>query len=194
MADFIQVPFKKDEEMRLFMLYLLDAVELSLDFVEFHDIVVQNGLVKSFDFCLLLPDLVQNGMISKTTKEDGTELFSITPLGHETVQTLQDTMLHLTLERSLQHALMLLAMKKSKADYRCSVESLSDNRWQFRVRFTRNLEDYLTLTAVCNTEREAQRMCVDFETRPDVFYRALVSILNNRISYFNTDNPIDELG
>ena len=68
MADFIQVPFKKDEEMRLFMLYLLDAVELSLDFVEFHDIVVQNGLVKSFDFCLLLPDLVQNGMISKTTK------------------------------------------------------------------------------------------------------------------------------
>lgn len=192
MADFIQVPFKKEEDIKLFILYLLDAVGRPLDFVEFHDIIVQNGLVKSFDFCLLLPELIRSGMIHEEKQPDGTELFSITPFGHDTVETLQSSLLHMTRERTLNHALMLLEMKKTNSNYRCGVTQLAPGRYEFCVRFTQNLADVLTVAAVCPTELEAERMRVDFERRPDVFYRALVSILNNRISYFNKDNPMNE--
>lgn len=98
----------------------------------------------------------------------------------------------MTRERTLNHALMLLEMKKTNSNYRCGVTQLAPGRYEFCVRFTQNLADVLTVAAVCPTELEAERMRVDFERRPDVFYRALVSILNNRISYFNKDNPMNE--
>ena len=63
MAEFIQAPLKGDSDIKIFILYLLGSIGRPLEFVELHDIVVQDGIVSSFDFCMNFPALLEAGHI-----------------------------------------------------------------------------------------------------------------------------------
>ena len=58
MNETLQAPLRDQSDIKIFILFLMDSIARPLDFIEINDIVIQNGVVRPFDFCLAFPDLL----------------------------------------------------------------------------------------------------------------------------------------
>ena len=186
--DTIQAQFTEESDVKLFILYLLDAIGTPLDFVLLHDISVQNGLVQSFDFCQWFPEMIDAGLV-EVFEEGGRELYRATELGHETVLTLSDTLLESTRARALSHAKLLLSLRRTNSDYRCTTQQLPDGKYRFTATYLKNYKEDMTISCVCETLAEAQRMELNLERCPDTVHRGVYSVLTNRMIRYKPSDP-----
>lgn len=178
MAEFIQAPLRDQMEIKIFILYLMEHIARPLTFIEVNDIVVQNGVVKPFDFCLSFPDLIEKGHILRT-EENGTELFSVTDFGRSVLENLENRLLTTTKERALRNAFELLNMQKTDTGYRYQIEAHPDGTFWFHIAMTEHKTDVLSVIVRADTEQDAKNMEVEFEHHPELFRRALLSLLRN---------------
>ncbi len=156
----------------------MEHVGRPLDFVEINDIVVQNGVVKAFDFCLAFPDLIESGHIRREETETG-ELFSVTQLGREAQADLGGKILNVTKEKALENAILYLNLKKMDAGYRYRTTSLPGGKFLFSLHFSRGSEDVISVSVVTENKKDAENMEVEFERHPDMVRRGLLALLTN---------------
>jgi len=192
MNETLQAPLREQSDIKIFILYLMERIGRPLNFVEINDIVVQNGVVRPFDFCLAFPDLLETGHVFVEEK-DGTEWYSITEIGKEATRNLSNLVLHTTREKALQNAILLLNMKKTETEYRYHIESIPDGRYLFRLFFTEKKVDIISLSVVVDTKKEAENMQVQFEHHPDMFRLALKSLLVNKAASISAYDPFRQL-
>ena len=192
MADTIQAPMRDPTEVKIFILYLMEHIGRPLDYIEVNDIVVQNGVVKSFDFCTEFPDLIRSGHIL-ITETDGKELYSVTTLGREVLEELENKLLNSTKTRALENAVALLNRNKTHTGYRYGTEAHSDGTFGFHVTFTKDEKDVLSVSATVPTARDAENMEVTFEQPPELFRRALTALLTNQSAAIRSYDPFELL-
>lgn len=178
MTETLQAPLRDQSDIKIFILFLMDSIARPLDFIEINDIVIQNGVVRPFDFCLAFPDLLETGHVMMDDST-GKELYSVTAVGHEAAQSLPGKILTTTKEKALQNAVLLLNLRKSNAGYRYNTEALPNGKYRFTLYYTENKEDVLSVSAVVATPKEAENMEIELEQHPDMFRRALLSLLSN---------------
>ena len=87
---------------------------------------------------------------------------------------------------------MLLSLKKTKSDFRYAIEDLPDGRCRFEIRFREKFEDMLTVSVVVANRLTAEKMQLDFSSHPAAFRRALMNLLDDRVTYVSSDNPLSE--
>ncbi len=178
MTETLQAPLRDQSDIKIFILFLMDSIARPLDFIEINDIVVQNGVVRPFDFCLAFPDLLETGHI-RMDASSGIELYSVTAVGHEAAQSLPGKILVTTKEKALENAVLLLNLRKTNAGYRYNTEALPNGKYRFSLHYTENRDDVLSVSAVVDTPKEAENMEIALEQHPDMFRRALKSLLTN---------------
>ncbi len=192
MNETLQAPLREQSDIKIFILYLMERIGRPLSFVEINDIVVQNGVVRPFDFCLAFPDLLETGHVSVEETDRG-EWYSITEIGKEATRNLSNLVLHTTREKALQNAILLLNMRKTETEYRYHIESMPDGRFLFRLFFTEKKVDIISLSVVVDTKKEAENMQVQFEHHPDMFRLALKSLLVNNAASISAYDPFLQL-
>ena len=77
MTETLQAPLREMSDIKIFILFLMDGIGHPLNFIEINDIVIQNGVVRPFDFCVAFPDLLETGHIMLEDTAAG-ELYSVT--------------------------------------------------------------------------------------------------------------------
>ena len=180
MTENLQAPLRDPSDIKLFILYLMEHIGRPLDFVEINDIVIQNGVVKPFDFCLAFPDLLETGHI-RLTEENGHEWYSVTDLGRETERNLEGKILNVTKEKALENAILLLNMKKLNTAYRYHTKALLGGKFLLNIHFSEGEDDVLSLSVVTDTLKEAENMEIEFERHPELVHRAFLSLLKNNV-------------
>lgn len=178
MTETLQAPLREMGDIKIFILFLMDGIGRPMNFIEINDIVIQNGVVRPFDFCAAFPDLLETGHI-RMEETPTEEVYSVTDLGREAAHSLGDKLLHTTMDKALQNAILLLNLRKSGAGYRYSIEALPNGKFMFHLHYSENGMDTVSLSVVTENAKTAENMEIEFEQHPELFRRSLLSLLTN---------------
>lgn len=172
---------KKSSDIRLFILFLLEHVQYPLDFNTLCDAATIDGVVDVFDFSEQFAYLLELGNISEI-KESGTELYTISEQGKRISESLESTLSHTLRDYCLKRALTLLDFKKRGAEM--SVTPYEENgKYYVKVKVTEKDTVKLDLKVEVEDESLQNKMLDNFNDKPDIIYKGIVSIMSGDINY-----------
>ncbi|MBE6611963.1 MAG: DUF4364 family protein [Ruminococcaceae bacterium] len=195
----MQAPLKEKNDIKIFILYLLKNLKYPLDFNTISDIVVQDEFVNYFDFAECFAELLDAQTIeqlrvgdeiqieptigSNGRPEKKTELYRITDRGIEVVEQLSSSLLNMIKEKSLKSAMRLLSFRSRGSEIRCSSGEREDGRYDLHCEIIENRQTLMELNMVVDTQMQLDRMMYNFNERPEVIYRGVISLLTGDINY-----------
>lgn len=195
----MHAPLKDKNDIKIFILYLLKHIEYPLDFNTISDIVVQDEFVSYFDFAECFAELLDTETVEliRIDDEDAVELvpddaaraatrgeyFKITEKGIVVVEQLHSNLLNMIKDKSLKSALRLLSFKQRGADVKCSHFLRDDGRYNFHCEIIEKHEIILEVNMVVEDEILLAKMLKNFNERPEVAYRGVMSLLSGDINY-----------
>lgn len=182
-----QSPLRDKNDIKIFILYLMRNIGYPLDFGNINDIVVQDGLVRYFDFAECFAELLDTGNVSEEKDENGESLYSVTPQGRNVADSLQSDLLMMIRERSLKSAMRLLSFKKRGAQVKYGSRPLSDGTYEFSCRIIENKEDVLGITMNVENKKLLDKIEHNFETRPEAMYRGILAVFSGEVNYLIDD-------
>ncbi len=195
----MQAPLKEKNDIKIFILYLLKNLKYPLDFNTISDIVVQDEFVNYFDFAECFAELLDSGTIElirvgdeitneaaigkngRPEKKD--ELYSITENGVIVVEQLQSNLLNMIKEKSLKSAMRLISFKQRGFEVKCDGAEREDGKYDLHCEVIENKERLLEVNILVNDKQRYDQMMYNFNERPEVIYRGVVSLLTGDINY-----------
>ena len=178
----IKTRLTNKNDIKIFILYLLQNINYPLDFATINDIVVQNEYVNYFDFAECFAEILDMGHIIEEVGADGT-LYRISPLGSAVVSQLQSNLLRSIRENSLKSALKLLSFRKRGAKVKCRTAQRDDGKYEIECVITEMDKEILHIQLVDDSEIRIERMKANFEDRPDVIYKGIMALLAGEVDY-----------
>lgn len=179
---------KNKDDIKIFILYLLQNINYPLDFPTINDIVVQDEYVNYFDFAECFAEILDMGHVveeigvDEKTGEKVTR-YRISPLGSAVVSQLQSGLLRSIRERSLKSALKLLSFKKRGAEISCRTSELDDGKFAIECVITEMGREILHINLVDDSSQRIERMKANFEDRPDGIYKGIMALLAGEVDY-----------
>ena len=178
----MKTPLNDKNDIKIFILYLLENINYPLDFVTVNDIVMQNEFVGYFDFAECFAELLDAVHIIETNV-DGVSHYAISPTGSHVASQLQSSLLAPIREKSLKSALRLLSFQKRGAKLKCESEECADGKYKLHCLITEEEEPIFDLSVVINSETQLDIMKKIFEERPEVIYRGVMALLSGEVDY-----------
>ncbi len=195
----MQAPLKEKNDIKIFILYLLKNLNYPLDFNTISDIVVQDEFVSYFDFAECFAELLDSGtiemirvgdeIITEATigkngrPEKKNEIYRITEGGVQVVEQLHSNLLNMIKEKSLKSAMRLLSFKSRGSDIKCEGREREDGKFDLHCEVIENRERLLEINLVVDNKRSLDQMMYNFNERPEVVYRGVMSLLTGDINY-----------
>ena len=190
----MQAPLKDKNDIKIFILYLLKNLNYPLDFNTISDIVVQDEFVNYFDFAECFAELLDAGNIEQLPPPADTqgstdpenkpkELYRITRNGITIVEQVQWILLNVIKEKSLKSAMRMLSFKSRGSDVRCTSSEREDGRYDLRCEVIENGCKLLELGLIIDTKYQLDKMLYNFNERPEIVYRGIISLLTGDINY-----------
>lgn len=179
----MQAPLKEKNDIKIFILYLMRNIGYPLDFSTITDIVLQDEIVKYFDFAECFSELLETGNIAEEKAEDGETLYSVTEQGKHVADSLQSDIFMMIRERSLKSALRLLSFKKRGSFIKCKSTPLADGSFSLCCQIVESKEEVLNITLKVDNKKQLDRMMHNFEERPEAVYKGLMTLLTGEINY-----------
>ena len=199
---------KKDDEIKIFILYLLDKIGYPLDYPSIGSIMMQDGIVNFFDFAQCFFALVDAGhireiVVDKNEKTDGddsfdsdddeteyepstTVLYEVTDTGRHVARVLSDSLMVSVREKSYRSALRHLSFERQGAYVDHSYRPDGDG---FLVKCS--IKDHngvvMDLTVRADSEYQLKRMLNNYSERPEVVFRGVVALLSGDVNYLFED-------
>ncbi len=195
----MQAPLKDKNDIKIFILYLLKNLHYPLDFNTISDMVVQDEFVNYFDFAECFAELLDSGIIeqirvgndsrSESTiglngrPEKKDELYKITENGINVVEQLQSNLLNMIKEKSLKSAMRMLSFKARGSRVRCEGKERPDGKFDFECEIIENQSTLLKVQLMVESRELLNQMLRNFDERPEIAYRGLVTLLTGDINY-----------
>ncbi len=198
---------KKEDEIKIFILYLLDKIGYPLDYPSIGSIMMQDGIVNFFDFAQCFFALVDAGHIKeiitdKCERADdddfgesdddaefeptGTVLYEVTDTGRHVARVLSDSLMVSVREKSYRSALRHLSFERQGAYVDHSYRPDGDG---FLVSCS--IKDHngvvMDLTVRADSEYQLRRMLNNYSERPEVVFRGVVALLSGDVNYLFED-------
>ena len=199
---------KKEDEIKIFILYLLDKIGYPLDYPSIGSIMMQDGIVNFFDFAQCFFALVDAGHIreiitDKNERAEGDEalefddeeteyeptstvLYEVTDTGRHVARVLSDSLMVSVREKSYRSALRHLSFERQGAYVDHSYRPDGDG---FLV--TCSIKDHngvvMDLTVRADSEYQLRRMLNNYSERPEVVFRGVVALLSGDVNYLFED-------
>ena len=179
---YMQNQLKDKNDIKIFILYLLRHIGYPLDFVSINDIVVQDGFVGYFDFVECFAELLETGNIEEM-KNDGEEMYRITPQGIHVADTLDSRLINMIKEKSLKSALRLLSFKERGAKVKFDFHTLQNGGFSAECIITEKDEEILNVTLTLESSNQLERIRHNFYDKPEVVYRGILAVLTGEVNY-----------
>ncbi len=196
MAEKLHAP----DQIKVFILYLLDKIGYPLEYTDIATIIIRDGLVDYFDFVEYFHQLLEAKHIRRVPKEteeiNGKEaeaekadeptencMFEVTETGKMIAVGLSNDLLMVAVrEKSYISAMRHLSLEKRKA-----VVTQSSEQDGTGYIFHCSIKDMdglaLNLSVRADTFNQLSRMKQNFEERPDVIYRGIIALVTGNVNY-----------
>ena len=167
---------------KIFILYLMQNVNYPLDFVTINDIVMQTDYVMYLDFAVAFNSLLDTGLIEKTD-EDGEAKYQVNDNGRMVSSELKSDILSSILDKSLCAALRYLDFKKRGVSIKFDINKTEDGRYKIETSFSENGVCMFAQTILVESYDRAKRMKENFYERPEALYKGVLALLSGNVNY-----------
>jgi hypothetical protein len=185
-------PLQDKNEIKVFILFLLDRIGYPLDYETIGSIVVQDGVVRYFDFADSFYELLDAGHIEKASA-DGTQLrlggaeepsalYSVTDSGREVARALGESLMTSVREQGIRSAVRHLSLQKLGASIDQTYEPEGD-RFLYRCLIRDASGEMMRVELRVDDRRTLDRILRNYAERPEVIYRGVLALLSGDINY-----------
>ena len=171
------------DDVKIFILYLLNSIGYPLEYGVLHDISVQDGFISTFDFIEAYDELIEKENITKTEDADGNEIVAITEQGKHIADTLNGKLLSSVREKALKSALRLLSFKKRGTKITREVSQLPHGKYEFKCEIKDNSGDLMELRVTLDNPKQLDRTVYNFDARPEFIYKGILALLAGEANY-----------
>ena len=168
---------------KIFVLYLMENVGRPLDFVTLNDIVMQTDYIMYLDFAEAFHKMLDDGLLAPAGENEGEQLFNITPKGRVVAETLHSDILSSILEKSLAAALRYLDFKRRGIEAKCETKRREDGRYEIFCALYEKGEMIYSTTLIVDSADRAARLKENFYDRPEVVYRGVHALLAGNMNF-----------
>ena len=169
-------------DVKIFILFLLDNLQYPLDLDTLNRIVHETGYVGGFDFAECFSELLDDGHIIGD-EVAGVAYYQVSATGRMVAKQLQSELLDEIREESMICAARLLSLKARGASLHTSVEPREDGQFLVKLAISDANGTILETTCAVPSERLAEKICRNFERKPEMTFRGLLSVLTGEIDY-----------
>ena len=170
-------------DIKIFILFLMNNVGYPLDFSSINDIVIQDGVVNYFDFADCFAELLDTGNIKEIKDENEECLYEITKQGKEVADNLQTDIRPLILEKSLKSALQLLSFRKRGARLDTDVVKNENGTYTLTCLIFEQDREIMKVSINLDNLKQVDKMKSNFINKPEIVYRGIISVLSGDINY-----------
>ena len=179
------------EHVKVFILYLLYKVGYAVPYNDLATIVIRDGYVDYFDFVTNFHELLERGLVVKGTDES--EAKSEKPIDRESYTVSSkgktiakeyagDVLLDSVREKSYVSAVRHLSLEKRGAVINHNIEQTGDG-FIFHCSVKDRDGVVFDLAVRADSYSQVSKMLGNFEDRPDLIYRGIVSVLTGNVNY-----------
>ncbi len=171
-----------ENEIKIFILYLMYNIGHSLEYNDINDIVMQDGFVGGIDFADCFADLLENGNVEEV-HSDGRLSYKVSDQGVQIVENLQDDIMGYVRTKGLKSALRMLDFKKRGARIETSFELRSDGRFDLTCSISDKEQMSLELKLVAENAAQLELMRHQFRENPEQVYKGVLALLTGEMDY-----------
>ena len=179
----MQIPITDKNEIKIFVLYLMKNVGVKLDFNNVSDIVIQDNVVRYFDFAICFAELVEAGHVTVEENENGVEMYSVSSTGAQVADELSGSILSNIRDISLQNAKRHLSFQRIGASVDCHSEDLGGGKYRIFFEIREKGGGDFRISVDTDSHRKMEQMMLNFKRRPDVVYRGTLALLSGDVNY-----------
>ncbi len=198
--------FHSPQQVKVFILYLLEKVGYPLDYNDIATIVIRDGYVDYFDFVTYFHELLDGGHIRKLHAEEAAlsddvscgekraenpaeqksdaDTYEVTDTGRMIAKGLSDDLILAAVrEKSYISAMRHLSLEKRGAVVDHSIEMAGDGSYIFHCSIKDCDGMAFNLSLRADSYMQVSRMRMNFEDKPDVVYRGIVALVTGNVNY-----------
>lgn len=168
---------------KIFVLYLMQNVGRPLDFVTLNDIVMQTDYIMYLDFAEAFHKMLDDGLLQQEGEHDGEPAYNITEKGCMVAESMHSDILSSILEKSLAAALRYLDFKQRGVEAKCKIARRKDGRFDFSCALYEKGEMIYSTTLIVDSEVRANLLKSNFYDRPEVVYRGVHAMLSGNMNF-----------
>lgn len=171
-----------EDEIKLFILYLMYHIGRPLEYDEINDIVMQDGFVGGIDFADCFADLLERGNVTEVS-EAGEPRYQVSDQGIQVLESLQGDLMNYVKTRGLRSAMRLLDFRKRGAKVETSFESRPDGCYDLVCAIRDQGQLSLELKLVVENSAQLELMRYQFRENPEQIYKGILALLTGEIGY-----------
>lgn len=204
--------FHSPQQVKVFILYLLEKVGYPLDYNDLATIIIRDGYVDYFDFVTYFHELLEDGHIKKisvpcdvakeyqseqsdensVTELDNSsdndaqtkDLYEVSETGRMIAKGLADDLLIAAVrEKSYISAMRHLSLEKRGAVVDHRIEMVGDGTYIFHCSIKDCDGMAFDLALRADSYLQVSRMRMNFEDKPDVVYRGIIALVTGNVNY-----------
>ena len=177
-------PIGSKNNVKIFVLYLMENINYPLDYITLNDIVMQTDYVMYLDFAEGFHEMLSGDLIESVGfDEENSELFAVTPKGKIVASELKSDILDSILDHSLACALKYLDFKRRGVKIACSSEKQPDGTYLFRCSFTEKDVVLFSSEMIVDSAARVERMKENFRERPEVIFRGINALFAGNVNF-----------
>lgn len=193
---------KNENEIKIFILYLLDKIGYPLDYPSIGSIMMQDGIVNFFDFAQCFFSLVDAGHIREIISdkraaklleitpdseeeaglEDDPVLYEVTETGRHVAEALSDNLMVTVREKSYRSALRHLSFAKRGA-YVDQTYKKDGDGYIVHCSIKDKSGTLMDLKIRADSEYQLKCMMDNYSDRPEVVFRGIVALMTGDVNY-----------
>ncbi|MBQ9467809.1 MAG: DUF4364 family protein [Clostridia bacterium] len=173
---------KLQNDVKIFILYLLKNVGKPLYFNDLTEVVLADGYVDYMAFAECLADLSDTGNVLCTATPDG-DLYEITEQGVAVAAELESKIAAYIRTQSLKSALRFLSFKERGIRVPVTSTKLDDGRYEMIFEITEKGAPLFSLSMTVDNSYMEQKMRYNFQNDPERIYRAILSVISGDSSF-----------
>ena len=178
----MQAQLRDKNDIKIFILYLLNNINQPMEFSDINDIVVQDGVVGQIEFAECFAELLDSGNVLEII-EKGIAYYIISDKGITVAENLSSDLLGFIKNKSLKSALRLISFKNGGNKIESSFKSRADGKFDFTCRIVSPTDTVLEVKVVAQNDKQLELMRYTFDDRPEVVYRGVLALLTGEIDY-----------
>lgn len=191
---------KDENQIKIFILYLLEKIGYPLDYPTIGAIMMQDGIVNFFDFAQCFFELVDAGHIREIVVDDEevnegygaeddedpesekTVLYDVTETGKSVANTLSSNLMYAVREKGYRSALRHLSFEKKGAFIDSSYKKDGDG-YIVNCKINDKNGVILDVNVRCDSEYQLNRMLTNFSEKPEIVFRGIVALISGDVNY-----------
>lgn len=171
-----------ENEIKIFILYLMYHIGRPLEYGDINDIVMQDGFVGGIDFADCFADLLEKGNIQEITINDMPH-YAISEYGVQIAENLQDDIASYVRTKGLKSALRLLDFKKRGAKIETSFAPRADGRFDLTCTIIDRESVVLEVKVPAENASQLELMRYHFREKPEQVYKGVLALLTGEMDY-----------